>query len=203
MLDLSLFRIRLFSASTGAAVMNYMCLYSITLLMPFYLIQGRTMTAAGAGLVLSAQPLVMAIVAPISGSLSDRIGTRIPGTLGMLLLSVGLWLLSRLQEGTPVSQVAWMLALCGLGIGLFTSPNNSALMGSAPRNRQGIAAGILATARSVGMVVGFGMAGAIFNTVMAGHEVVSSPWLFAGVRAGFVGAVVVGGLGALVTALRE
>jgi MFS family permease len=203
MLDLTLFRVRLFSAATAAAVMNYMCLFSITLLMPFYLIQGRTLSAAQAGLVLSAEPLVMAIVAPLSGSLSDRIGTRVPGTLGMGILSLGLWLLSRLQETTPLNQVALILAICGLGIGLFTSPNNSALMGSAPRNRQGIAAGILATARSVGMVIGFGLAGAIFTTVLAGHAAVANPWLFAGVRAGFVGAMLVGILGTLVTAMRE
>jgi EmrB/QacA subfamily drug resistance transporter len=203
MLDLTLFRVRLFSAATAAAVMNYMCLFSITLLMPFYLIQGRTLSPAQAGVVLSAEPLVMAIVAPLSGSFSDRIGTRIPGTLGMGILSLGLWLLSRLQETTPLNQVALILAVCGLGIGLFTSPNNSALMGSAPRNRQGIAAGILATARSVGMVIGFGLAGAIFTTVLAGHAAVANPWLFAGVRAGFLGATLVGILGTLVTAMRE
>ena len=203
MLDLSLFRNRLFSASTASAVLNYICVFSILFLMPFYLLQGRMMSPAQAGLVLSAQPLVMAILAPISGALSDRIGTRIPGTAGMVFLSIGLFLLARVHESSPPSQLVLALVVAGLGIGIFVSPNNSALMGSAPRNRQGIAAGIMATARSVGMVLGLGMAGAIFTTVLNGREPVASPQLFQAIQAGFVGALVVALLGTAITALRE
>ena len=203
MLDLSLFRVRLFSASTLSALLNYICVFGIVFLMPFYLIQGRQMTPAQAGLVLSAQSLVMAVVAPLSGALSDRIGTRLPGTAGMAILALGMFLLSRLGEAATSWQAALALAVAGLGIGLFVSPNNSALMGSAPRERQGIAAGILATARSVGMVLGLGMAGAIFTTVLNGHDPVGSPLLFQAVRAGFTGAMIVALLGVVVTALRE
>ena len=79
MLDLSLFRNPLFSASTISAVLNYICVYSLTFLMPFYLIQGRSLNPAQAGLLLTAQPILMAISAPISGSLSDRSGRACPG----------------------------------------------------------------------------------------------------------------------------
>src|SRR5512139_3476622 len=92
MLDLSLFRVPLFSASTANAVLNYICVFSITFLMPFYLIQGRGMNAAQAGLLLTVQPVIMAIAAPISGSLSDRVGSRLPGMIGMGILAVGLFL---------------------------------------------------------------------------------------------------------------
>jgi EmrB/QacA subfamily drug resistance transporter len=203
MLDLSLFQRRLFSTSTASAVLNYICVFSVLFLMPFYLLQGRSMDASQAGLVLSAQPLIMAIVAPISGTLSDRIGSRVPATLGMLLLAVGLFLLSRLQSTAPMSYVILALVVVGLGIGIFISPNNSALMGSAPRKRQGIAAGIMATARSVGQVLGLGLAGAIFTTVLGGSEPVASPQLFLAVRAGFTGAFIIAVLGTAVTALRE
>ncbi len=203
MLDLSLFRSRLFSASSLSAVFNYICVFSVLFLMPFYLLQGRRMDAAQAGLVLSAQPLVMAIIAPISGALSDRIGTRIPGVTGMALLSLGLFLLSRLGESTPLAQVVLALLVVGLGVGIFVSPNNSALMGAAPGGRQGIAAGIMATARSVGMVLGLGLAGAIFTTVLNGREPVASAPLFAAVQAGFFGALAVALLGTLVAALRD
>jgi EmrB/QacA subfamily drug resistance transporter len=158
MLKLSLFGQRVFSASTASAVMNYICLYSVTFLLPFYLIQGRGLGTAQAGLVLTAQPIIMAISAPISGSLSDKIGSRLLSTLGMAILMVGLFLLSRLNAATPTSQILFSLGICGLGTGIFISPNNSALMGSAPRQHQGIAAGILATARNVGMVLGAGSA---------------------------------------------
>jgi MFS family permease len=96
MLDLSLFRNRTFSASVASAVINYICVYSIMFLMPFYLIQGRGLGPARAGLLLTAEPIVMAVIAPISGTLSDRIGARLPGTIGMGVLAGGLFLLSRL-----------------------------------------------------------------------------------------------------------
>ncbi len=167
MLDMSLFRQLSFSTTTASAVINYIGVYSCIFLMPYYLIQGRGFTAAQAGLILSAQPLVMAVVAPVSGTLSDRIGTRLPAVFGMAILSAGLFLLSRLGSQSNILNMMLALAVIGLGTGAFISPNNSALMGSAPKSRQGIAAGILATARNFGMVLGVGIAGATFSTVLA------------------------------------
>ena len=167
MLDLSLFRERVFAAATGSAVLNYVCVYSVLFLLPFLLIQGRGLSTAQAGLVLTAQPIVMAVVAPLSGIASDRIGSRLPATLGMFFLTGGLLLLARTVETGTLGHIAVSLAVVGLGVGLFASPNNSALMGAAPPNRQGIASGVLATARNVGMVLGVGFAGAVFTTALA------------------------------------
>jgi EmrB/QacA subfamily drug resistance transporter len=203
MLDLSLFHRRIFSAAVGSAILNYICVYSILFLMPFYLLQGLLLNPDQAGFILSSQPLIMAVVAPISGSLSDRIGSRIPATFGMLILALGLVLLAGLQASSSTLQIVLALVVAGLGIGIFISPNNSALMGAAPRNRQGIAAGTLATARSVGMVLGIGLAGAIFTTVLSSHEPVASPQLFQALRAGFIGAVIAALLGTLIAALRD
>lgn len=165
MLDLSLFGNLSFSMTTASAVINYIGVYSSIFLMPYYLIQGRGFTAAHAGLILSAQPVIMAIIAPISGTLSDRIGTRAPAVVGMAVLSAGLYTLSRLDADSSILSVIGALAIVGLGTGAFISPNNSALMGSAPKSRQGIAAGILATARNFGMVLGVGIAGAVYTIV--------------------------------------
>jgi EmrB/QacA subfamily drug resistance transporter len=209
MLDLSLFGNRLFSASASSAVLNYICIYSVVFLLPFYLIQGRGLDTAQAGLILTAQPIVMAITAPISGTLSDRIGSRLPGTLGMLILATGLFLMSRLGADSPLGSVAAALAVVGLGTGIFVSPNNSALMGSAPRHRQGIAAAILATSRNLGMVLGVGLAGAIFTTVLGtggGLDTASlagaGNFLFAAIDTGFVVAAGIAVLGALTSAVR-
>jgi EmrB/QacA subfamily drug resistance transporter len=205
MLDLSLFGRRLFSVAAASAVLNYICLYSITFVLPFYLIQGRGLGPAQAGLILTAQPLVMAVVAPLSGALSDRIGSRLLSPLGMLILSVGLFLLSRLGPASPVSQIMAGLAVAGFGTGMFISPNTSALMGTAPRGRQGIASGILATARNVGMALGVGLAGAIFTSVLArsgGSETASSAGLFAAASAAFLFASAVGLVGTGVSAIR-
>ena len=173
MLDLSLFRQLSFSMTTASAVINYIGVYSSIFLMPYFLIQGRGFSAAQAGLILTAQPVIMAIIAPISGTLSDRIGTRLPAVLGMAVLSVGLFAISRLGAGSSILSIMAALAIVGLGTGAFISPNNSALMGSAPKSRQGIAAGILATARNFGMVLGVGVAGAIYTTVL-GHTALGS-----------------------------
>jgi EmrB/QacA subfamily drug resistance transporter len=202
MLDLRLFSSRIFSTSTASAVLNYICLYSIAFLMPFYLIQGRGLGPAQAGLILTAQPLVMAVAAPLSGTLSDRIGSQLLSTAGMAILGIGLLLLARLGSESSFGQVAGALVVVGIGIGIFISPNTSALMGAAPRNRQGIAAGVLATARNVGMVLGVGLAGAIFTTVVARGLAGDPASLFTAVRLSFVVAAGVGFLGAVVSAAR-
>lgn len=167
MLDLTLFDSHLFSWSTLSAVFNYVCVYGVVFVVPFLLIQARGLNTSQAGLVLTAQPIVMAIVAPISGTLSDRIGVRLPATLGMVVMAAGLGMLAQAAAGGSITAIATALAVVGFGTGVFAAPNNSAIMGAAPANRQGIAAGVLATARNVGMVLGVGLAGAVFTTVLS------------------------------------
>jgi EmrB/QacA subfamily drug resistance transporter len=198
MLDLRLFKEPTFTLSTASAVVNYIGLFHITFLMPFYLIQGRGFTPQQAGLLLTAQPLVMALVAPLSGALSDRVGTRLPSTIGMVILTVGLLLFSRVAPGTPQGTVVILLAVAGLGTGVFISPNNSALMGSAPAACQGIAAAVLATARSLGMVLGIGIAGAILTTVLA-TDLGGNPGagLYEALRLSFVVAAAITAVGVL------
>jgi EmrB/QacA subfamily drug resistance transporter len=208
MLDLSLFRNRLFSISVISAVLNYVCLFSILFLMPFYLIQGRGLSPSQAGMLLSVQPVIMAIVAPLSGTLSDRIGVRFLTSLGMGVLALGIFIQSRFGPDTSTLHMAAGLAITGFGTGIFISPNNSALMGSAPRHRQGIAAGILATSRNVGMVLGIGLAGAIFSTVLAqlsASESIStpSPVLFQAFRASFSTASGIALIGAFLSLIRS
>jgi EmrB/QacA subfamily drug resistance transporter len=118
MLDLSLFRNRLFSAAAASAILNYICVYSIVFLLPFYLIRGRGLSPAQAGLLLTTQPLVMAVAAPLSGAMSDRIGSRLPTMLGMGLLATGLYLLSRLGPQSPLPEVTLSLSVIGLGTGI-------------------------------------------------------------------------------------
>lgn len=200
MVDLTLFRSRLFSASTATAVTNYICLYMIIFLLPFYLIQGRGYSPQETGLILTAQPLVMVFAAPLSGTLSDRIGSRILATLGMAILAGGLIWLAQLGPASSVIEIVLPLAVVGLGTGIFVTPNNSALMGSAPRQRQGIAAGILATARNVGMVLGVGLAGAIFSTT---QNVSPGPHaLYQGIAISFLVAAGIAVAGAFMSAVR-
>ncbi len=207
MLDLSLFQRPQFSLSVTTAVLNYICVYSSIFLLPFYLIQGRGFSSAEAGLLLTAQPIIMAIVAPLSGTLSDRIGAQIPGAVGMGMLSIGMFLLSRLGPQSPQISIILALVMVGLGTGIFISPNNSALMGAAPRHRQGIAAGTLATARNFGMVLGVGLAGAIFTTIvsqgitgLAGE--VQVPPLFVAIQISFLAASLIAAMGVVTSLIR-
>lgn len=169
MLDLSLFRNRLFSAANASALLNFMAQFSVFFLFPFYLLDVRHLPAQQAGLLMMVGPLVVVFLAPVSGTLSDRIGSRLLSSTGMALITVSLFLLSRIGLTTPLPTVALSLGVLGLGVGLFQSPNNSAIMGSVPRHRLGIASGMLATMRNVGMVMGIAVAGAVFAARHAAH----------------------------------
>lgn len=207
MLDLSLFRNWQFSTAVASAIFNYICVYSLIFLMPFYLINGRQFTTAHAGLILTAQPIVMAIIAPISGTLSDRLGTRWPSIAGMAVMALGLFLLAQLGTSSSTLQIVFGLGVAGLGTGTFISPNNSALMGAAPHHRQGIAAGTLATARNLGMVLGVGFSGAIFTTLLHGQDAATlylqpTPALFRAIQVSFLAAGLIALLGMLTSFLR-
>jgi EmrB/QacA subfamily drug resistance transporter len=197
MLDLSLFRSRVFSAAVVAAVANYVCMASIAYLMPYYLIEGRGWGMRDAGVMLMVQPLAMAVAAPISGTISDRIRSSLPSVVGMIILAVGTFLLAQFGKDTPSMQVAIAFCITGLGTGIFISPNNSALMGAAPANRQGIAAGMMATSRNVGALLGIGLSGAFFTTALAqGRPTISA------IAAGLHVAAVAATLGAIVSLAR-
>jgi EmrB/QacA subfamily drug resistance transporter len=201
MLDLGLFQVRAFTASAVSAILNYLCTYTVTFLLPFYLIQARGLGPAQAGAILTAQPLVMAMTAPLSGTLSDRLGSRLVATPGMAILAAGLFVLSRLDAQSPLWHVTVGLAIVGLGTGIFISPNNSALLGTAPVDRRGIAAGVLATARNVGMVFGVGLAGAILTTAQTQSSDPANGTL-AGIRFGFLAASGLAILGTFTSAVR-
>ena len=161
--DIKLFKNRQFSMSNLAALLNYMAQFMIILLIPFYLQRLRGLPPAEAGLLYFAMPLTTMVVAPISGILSDRMDSRYLGAAGMMVMAVGMGLLSNLKIDSTNLFLITGLTITGLGIGLFQTPNNSAIMGSVPGNRRGIASGMLATMRNMGMVLGVAISGALFS----------------------------------------
>ena len=185
MLDLTLFRNRVFTLSAMTSVFNYMAIYSLIFLMPFYLIEGRGFDPTYAGILLSVQSVFMAITAPVSGYASDKIGSRVPGMIGLGAMSIGFLLLSIIDQTTGLWVIVLGIAIIGFGTGSFISPNTSALMGSAPISQRGVASAMQAEARSFGMVLGIGMAGAIFTTQLAAN---TPQALYEGVNKGFLAA---------------
>jgi EmrB/QacA subfamily drug resistance transporter len=161
MLDLSLFRIPQFAVGNIRAVAAFVGLFTATFLLPFFLENGAGFSALDAGLLLTPVPITQAIVAPFSGALSDRIGQRVPATLGIAVLVAGLVTLTELPTTFAVGDLVWRLVLVGFGMGMFVSPNSSAVLGSVPRPRIGTASGTLAQMRIDGQALGIALSSAV------------------------------------------
>ena len=160
----ALFSVRLFSVSIAAAVTLFISLFTISFIMPFYLVNPAGFPMAKTGGVLVIPFFFLFIFAPLAGTLSDKIGSRLLCTLGLSCMAFSLLSFAWMPAGTDVWPVAWRLALAGIGTATFTSPNSAAAMSAVVRERRGIAAALVATARNLGMVFGVAAAAVIFNT---------------------------------------
>lgn len=168
-LDLSLFQNHLFSAGLISSVLAYLAVSVLTLLVPFYLIQGLHYNYLKAALLLTPVSVAMMLLAPVSGRLSDAVGSRALTVGGMSMMAISfLWLWRMGTQPTALALVI-PLMLNGAGMGLFTSPNNSAIMSGAPPERSGTAAGALATSRNLGMALGIAMAAAVTAARVPAH----------------------------------
>jgi EmrB/QacA subfamily drug resistance transporter len=160
-LDFSLFRERVYSYSVLTAMMQALALFAVNFLIVFYLQGVRGYDPLKAALLLIPLPLVMSVIAPLSGWAADRIGARIPATLGLLIQGASLAWFTQLTPTTPYMQIAAGLAVMGIGGGMFYSPNTSAAMNASPAHRLGVASGTLATLRQTGMVTSFALSLAV------------------------------------------
>jgi EmrB/QacA subfamily drug resistance transporter len=160
LIDPALLRVRSFSLGLLAGLLSYAVLFGSLFLMPFYLERILGQTAAQTGLLLTPIPIALGLLAPISGTLSDRIGPVAPTAAGMASAALALAALA-LVPNVSLPVTLGLLALLGIGLGLFTPPNNAAVMGSAPPHRLGVAGGILNMARSIGTSLGVASTGAV------------------------------------------
>ena len=165
MLNLSIFKSQRFSFACLSSLLNFIALNSIVFLVPWFLADALEYDVFRIGTTMMAFAVVTFFMGPISGALSDRIGSRGLGFTGMIILSLGLFMFSRLTADAKTMDIVWRLAVCGLGGGLFQSPMNSAAMGSAPDQFRGIASSVLAMMRNVGMVFGIAIAGTIVYNI--------------------------------------
>jgi MFS transporter, DHA2 family, multidrug resistance protein len=165
MLPVDLFRRPLFALSTATAICSFAVQGLAFVSLPFYFedILGRTQVETG--FFMTPWPLVVAVMAPIAGRLSDRYAAGILGSLGLVLLGLGMALLAMLPANPHVADIVWRMALCGCGFGFFQAPNMKAIMSSAPADRGGSASGIVATARLVGQTSGAALAALCFGLV--------------------------------------
>jgi len=163
MMELQHFRNRPFAAANISAFISFIAMSSTILLMPFFLEKELRYSPQQIGLVFLSVPLVMSVVSPLSGWLSDKTNSYILSSIGVGIACVSILSLSFMSSSSSFIDVTLSLAALGLGMGLFQAPNNSIIMGSLPKEKLGIAAGTLGTMRNMGMVIGIAISGAVFS----------------------------------------
>ena len=210
LLDLGLFRSAALGLGCLAALLNFMAQYVVVFVTPFFLSRVLHEGPARVGLVLTAFPLTVFAVAPFAGALSDRIGTVALAAGGSSVCAMACLLFAARPGDGAIFPVILCLVVFGLGTGTFQSPNNSAVMGAAPREHLGVVSSLLGTSRSVGMVLGVAAAGAVlYAAVPVG--VLNSPELgpveaaafFAGLRWAYAAAALFAAASALLSVGRR
>jgi len=158
-----LLRNSVFASSLITMTLGMLALFAVGFILPFYFEELRGFSAAKSGLLLTAMPLSLGLMAPLSGSLADRFGSRWLASGGLAVACLGLAAVARLDEHSSDWGIIWPLLLAGAGQGLFMTPNARALMNSAPASEQGESSGLLGTGRVLGQSMSVALAGAIFT----------------------------------------
>jgi len=161
-LNLRLVSNRVFAFANISFILCMMALFAPGFLLPFYFEELRGFSTIQTGLLMTPIPLMLAIIAPLSGSLADRLGSRWLAPVGLAIACLGLFLVSQIDTQSSTWDIIWRLAVIGIGQGLFMSPNTRTMMGAAPRNAQGEASGLLATGRVVGQSMSVALTGTVF-----------------------------------------
>ncbi len=178
---------RLFAFSNAAALINYSATFAIVFLLSLYLQKVRGLNPRDAGTILIAQPVVMALLSPVAGRLSDRIQPRYLASLGMTLCTMGLVAFALLSETTPLWLIIIILCIVGLGFALFSSPNMNTIMSSVDKTQYGIASGTASTMRVIGQIISMTIV-ALFFAALFGKstmEAVPAPQFLKAMKSGF------------------
>jgi len=166
LINLHLFKNRVIALGNISLFFNSIVAYNVMFLTPFYLTIILKLSISEVGLVLATFPLVRLVVSPVSGTLSDHIGSRVLTYSGMVICTIAMFLLSKLTAANSVVDVVGYLMLFGFGSSIFLSPNTSAVMGSIPEMYLGVASGILVNMRTLGMIMGIAVSSAVFYSVV-------------------------------------
>lgn len=192
-----------FSVGCATGLLSFVVLYGGMFLTPFYLSKAGGYSSERIGLILTAVPLTLGLIAPFAGRLSDRVGPRVLTTAGMALGTAGLVGLGLGLGGATEVPTVWWLALIGLGMGLFTSPNNSSVMTAAPRERLSLAGGVLNMMRSLGMSTGVALAGTAYAAGLAGLDASSARDQAAALHKAYLVLAAAGLIAACLSSLRS
>ena len=171
-LEMRLFKDNLtFSLSSLAALLNYAATFAVGFLLSLYLQYIKNLNPQQAGMILIAQPVLMAIFAPFAGWLSDRIEPRIVASAGMAVTALSLFVFAGIDSTTTINLIVANLMFLGFGLGLFSSPNTNAIMSSVERKFFGIASATVATMRLIGQILSMALVMLVFSIIMGRVEI--------------------------------
>ena len=195
LLPVDLLRIPAFALSMASSICAFASQMSAYVALPFFFQDELGLSVTQTGVLLTPWPLAIAAMAPVSGRLADRYPPGLLGGFGLTMLAAGLTALALLPSEPSAPDIVWRLVLCGLGFGLFQSPNNKVIITSAPRERSGGASGMQATARLTGQSLGAALVAVIFGAAASDHAgaIVTALWC----------AVALALIGALTSVLRR
>jgi DHA2 family multidrug resistance protein-like MFS transporter len=187
LLPVDLMKIPIFALSIGTSFCSFTAQMLAFVSLPFLFQNTLGLSQVMTGLLITPWPLVIVFIAPIAGRLSDKYSAGVLGGIGLAILTAGLLLLATTGAHPSPADIAWRMAVCGLGFGLFQTPNNRQMLSSAPRNRSGGASGMLGTARLSGQTLGAALVATIFALAPQHGSIVT---LFAAALFSAVAAVV-------------
>ena len=167
--DLSLFKQRLFTTATISASLQTISASFMVFLLPFYLVEGLGSSGSIVGIYMAVQAAPMLAISPVSGRLSDKIGSRFLTAFGMSVFCIGLFILGRLGAHPTYINIGIGVILIGIGFGIFTPPNNSVVMGSVPKDMLGTASALVTAARQIGISSGMAVSGALFSRYQSSY----------------------------------
>ena len=210
LISLAIFKNKLFSLSIFCAFITFVGLFCNSIIQPFYLQDVMNYAPEQAGLIMMIFPLVLSVLAPVSGHVSDKIGSELLTFIGLLLISLGLFLMSTLTEQSSLMTMVIFIVILSAGMGLFQSPNNSLIMSTVGRHQLGIAGSINALVRNMGMVCGIALATTLLYGSMSeelGYRVTDyvagqNGAFINGMRNVYLTAAVICFVGAILTLLR-
>jgi EmrB/QacA subfamily drug resistance transporter len=210
LLQLQIFSNKLFSLSIFCAFITFTATFCNNIILPFYLQDVMNYTPQHTGLILMVFPLILTVVAPISGTLSDKIGSEVLTFIGLVLISLGLLLMSILNVDSTLLSMIIFIAIMSVGMGLFQSPNNSLIMSTVPRDKLGVAGSVNALVRNMGMVCGIALATTLLYSMMSskiGYRVTDyvvgrNDAFIYGMRTVYIAAAIISLVGAILTFLR-
>lgn len=210
LLDLSLFKNSLFSVGILCTFICYASINSNNIVQPFYLQNVLKMTPSFAGIIMMISPVLITLISPFSGYISDKIGSEFLTFLGLILIGIGMCLMATLNENSTIRELIVYITFISVGNGVFLSPNNSLVMSSAPSNKLGIAGSINAFVRNLGQSSGVAMATMLlyyFMSIKMGEKVLGyveghdDVFIF-GMKYVYTSAAIICFIGVLITALR-